>query len=236
MSREVRDETAAAMTIDRTMPNDPRGPAPQAGEAATDGRRRRSHTSQRRIVAAMIALVGEGHLTPSAELVAERAEVGLRTVFRQFKDMDSLYREMQTGLETVMGSMLDVPFVAGDWRGQILEMVERRAMRFERLAPYLRASQVRRHRSTALREGHDHFVALLRRILLARLPTPDALDPAMLDALDLLLSFEAWSRLRDEQRLDVEQAKLVLANTIGRLLESATARSPDQWRRPVART
>lgn len=42
----------------------------------------------------MLELVREGDISPSAELVAARADVGLRTVFRHFKDLDSLYREM----------------------------------------------------------------------------------------------------------------------------------------------
>ena len=42
----------------------------------------------------MLELVRAGAISPVAEEVAERAGVGLRTVFRHFDDMDSLYREM----------------------------------------------------------------------------------------------------------------------------------------------
>ena len=42
----------------------------------------------------MLELVRAGAISPNAEEVAERAGVGLRTVFRRFDDMDSLYREM----------------------------------------------------------------------------------------------------------------------------------------------
>ncbi|MEO8374286.1 MAG: hypothetical protein ABI471_03615, partial [Sphingomonas bacterium] len=55
---------------------------------STDGRRRRSETSRDKIVEAMLAIVAEGQITPSAEQVALRAEVGLRSVFRHFKDME----------------------------------------------------------------------------------------------------------------------------------------------------
>jgi AcrR family transcriptional regulator len=41
------------------------------------------------IVAALLELVGEGELEPTAEQVAERACVGTRTVFRHFADMES---------------------------------------------------------------------------------------------------------------------------------------------------
>ena len=69
-----------AATIDR--------PTPPTEER--DGRRLRSQDSRARIVAAMLDLIREGEIAPSAELVASRANVGLRTVFRHFKDMDSL--------------------------------------------------------------------------------------------------------------------------------------------------
>src|SRR3546814_10246722 len=52
------------------------------GTADSDGRRARSRSSRRRIVAAMVELIEGGDLMPSAARVAEEAGVGLRTVFR----------------------------------------------------------------------------------------------------------------------------------------------------------
>ncbi|MBT5683609.1 MAG: TetR family transcriptional regulator, partial [Gammaproteobacteria bacterium] len=66
--------------------------------ATTDGRKLRSEDSKRRIVSAMLELVREGRMAPTAEEVAKRAEVGLRTVFRRFKDMESLYAEMSVAI------------------------------------------------------------------------------------------------------------------------------------------
>lgn len=59
-----------------------------------DGRRKRGDQSRRQIVDAMIELVRSGEMSPSAAQVAERAGVGLRTVFRHFDEMEILYREM----------------------------------------------------------------------------------------------------------------------------------------------
>ncbi|MBP6689360.1 MAG: hypothetical protein KA153_05180, partial [Hyphomonadaceae bacterium] len=47
-----------------------------------DGRRQRSDASRRKIAQAMLELLREGEPDPSADLVAERAGVGRRTVFR----------------------------------------------------------------------------------------------------------------------------------------------------------
>ena len=192
-------------------------------EVQPDGRKRRSQSSQRRIVAALLELVGEGHVTPSAEQVAERAGVGLRSVFRHFKDMDSLYREMSGSIAATLEDAVRQPFAAADWRGQALELIDRRAATFEKLGPYLRASQVHRHRSAFLRAGHARFVQVLREFLLDRLPADENLAPDMVEAIDMMLSFEAWQRLRHDQGLDVSRAKRVLKASVGVILERGKA-------------
>ena len=91
----------------------------------SDGRVKRSQDSQQRIVAALLELVSEGHMMPGAEQVAERAQIGLRSVFRHFKDMDSLYREMSNALTLTIESFVRQPFKATEWRDQVLELVRR---------------------------------------------------------------------------------------------------------------
>src|SRR5918999_531322 len=67
------------------------GQAPEADEAAVDGRTARAVRTRNAIVDATIALVEEGDLRPTAPRVAERAEVSVRSVFQHFDDLDSLY-------------------------------------------------------------------------------------------------------------------------------------------------
>ena len=141
-----------------------------------DGRHRRSMSSQRRIVQAMLELVAEGNIAPSADEVSDRAGVGRRSVFRHFSDMDSLYREMAAILQVQFAAIAEQPFKSTQWRDQVLELVERRAQAFERMAPYLRAGIVHRNHSPILREGHARFVAVLRALLVKRLPPDVARD------------------------------------------------------------
>jgi AcrR family transcriptional regulator len=184
-----------------------------------DGRHRRSMSSQRRIVQAMLELVAEGNLSPSADDVSDRAGVGRRSVFRHFSDMDSLYREMQAILQAQFATIAEQPFKSTLWRDQVLELVERRANAFERMAPYLRAGIVHRHHSPFLREGHARFVSILRALLVQRLPADVARDQLFVDAVDLLISFEAWHRLRQEQGLSPTQARQVIGSTVNALLD-----------------
>jgi AcrR family transcriptional regulator len=184
----------------------------------SDGRIKRSQDSQQRIVAALLELVSEGNMTPSAEQVAERAGIGLRSVFRHFKDMDSLYREMADALSATTDDAVAQPFKATAWREQVLELVDRRATVFEKLAPFLRAAHAHRQRSLFLKAGHERFIKALRQLLLGLLPPDVARDGQLVEAFDLLLSFEAWRRLREDQGLDVAKARRVLTATIGAVL------------------
>ena len=190
-----------------------------AAEKEPDGRKQRSQKSQRAIVGALLELVEEGNLTPSAEQVAERAKVGLRSVFRHFADMDSLYREMSRTLAVAMSDYVPKHFKATDWRDQILEIVDRRAAAFERLMPFLCAAQIQRHRSPVLQAGHARMNKALRQLIIERLPPAQMKDPQAVDAIDLLLSFEAWRRLREDQGLGVGAAKSVLKRAITSMLD-----------------
>lgn len=199
---------------------------PQSGvdEPSADGRRRRGQDSRARIVQAMLDLVREGHVSPSAELVAARAEVGLRTVFRHFKDLESLYSEMSAVVEGELLALADTPFKATTWRDRVLELVDRRGWAYERIAPFKQASEVHRHQSQTLVQHNAKLVAGARDILRRELPADLAADPKVFEAIDLLLSFDAWRRLRQDQTLSPEATTEVLQAMIATLLDRAAAR------------
>ena len=58
---------------------------------SSDGRRQRSERSQTAIIKAALSLMDEGTLVPTAQQIADRAGVGIRSFFRHFADMDSLF-------------------------------------------------------------------------------------------------------------------------------------------------
>jgi len=189
-------------------------------EAASepDGRRRRSLDSRARIVAAMLELVHGGEVAPVAEQVAARAGVGLRTVFRQFKDMDSVYREMATVIEAELAEVLARPLSGETWREKLSDVIARRALAFERIAPFKRAANAHRHRSPFLEAHHARLTEASRSAVRGLLPTAVARDAAMVESLDLLLSYETWSRLRREQGLSPRRAREVLEFAVDRLI------------------
>ena len=183
---------------------------------SSDGRRKRGEDNRARIVAAMLEIVQSGEVAPSAEQVASRADVGLRTVFRHFSDMDSLYREMSEAIEAEVQAVADQPFKAADWRGRVVELAGRRGAAFEKIGPFRKASDAFRHRSRFLGDDANRLSQRLREIL--ERVVGDEVDVQILEALDLLLSFEAWSRLREEQGLTPEQTQVVLEAAARRLI------------------
>jgi AcrR family transcriptional regulator len=196
--------------------------APVAGPVAApaaDGRRRRGEDNRAKIVAAMLEIIHAGDLAPSAEQVAQRADVGLRTVFRHFQDMDSLFREMSVVIMGELHAVAEAPFKSSDWRERVVELVERRGAAFEKVGPFLRATSQIRRRSKYMDVDHARLVKALREILKQQLPPAAAADPLKLEALDLLLSFEAWSRLRREQGLSPKRARETLEAAVRKLLD-----------------
>ena len=177
-----------------------------ATEFASDGRVRRGERSGAAIVDALIELVGKGVLEPTAQQVAARAGVGIRTVFRRFSDMERLFTEMSTRMQAQVLPLLLDGAPRGDLADRGRALVARRAAFFERISRYKRAANLRRSRSPYLRDRHAELVRLLRAELLRWLPELRRAPAALVDALELATSFEAWDRLRSEQRLGYERA------------------------------
>lgn len=188
-----------------------------------DGRVRRSQRSGQRIIEALLELIREGVLEPTAQQVAARARVGLRTVFRRFSDMERLFAELDTRVEAEAAPLLAGAPPAGPLRERALALVRRRAAFFERIAPFKRAGNVKRWRSPFLADRHAALVRILRHDLLRCLPEIADGPAARADALELATSFEAWDRLRHEQGLPRARAQAAIERIAMAMVEAIDA-------------
>ncbi|MDG2072051.1 MAG: TetR/AcrR family transcriptional regulator [Pseudomonadales bacterium] len=184
----------------------------------TDGRRLRSRDSKRKIVTAMLELVREGRIAPTAEEVAQRANVGLRTVFRRFKDMESLYAEMSVAISEKVAPIIDEALSSDDWFSNLQQLVARRARVYEIVMPYRVAADVLKFQSTTLLTHHRQIVSDERKRLLSVLPQAVSEDQALIEALEAILSFDMWNQLRNDQRLSVSEASEVVKRIVTSLL------------------
>ncbi len=190
-------------------------PAPKA-----DGRRERSAASRRRILDAMVDLIESGQPAPTAETVAARAGVSLRTVFRHFEEMENLHLEIAAMVFERVRPILERPMRAREWPESLAESVERRAEFFEIMAPFKSAIDVHRHRSRAIAAQYRRINVMSRDLLAASVPSSLLADREMFELLSLLLSLEAWQRLREQQGLSAAEAQQAVLRGARALIES----------------
>ncbi len=182
---------------------------------AQDGRALRGARNRARIVEALLELVREGELLPTAEQVSQRAGVGTRTVFRHFDDMESLNGEVQAAIKLEIDPLLSEPRSTGSLEQRTRAMIQRRIAIFERIAPFMRSGDIQRWNTPFLQRNHAENTRRMRADLLRWLPELADADGDLLEAVDLITSFEAWNRLRVDQRLGRERTQEVIeASTI----------------------
>lgn len=201
------------MTDAKIVPLDP-----SARTEPSDGRRQRSERSRSQIIDAMFSLIREGDMSPSAARVAERAEVGLRTVFRHFEDMDSLFVEMAERISSEIMPKVLAPFEAREWRGRFMEHVERRIEIYEYIMPVRVSANLRRFQSRFLMEEYRRNLLIERASLSALLPEEITSDPVLFAAIETTVSFQTWRRLRQDSGLSPEEAASVFRLMMERLV------------------
>lgn len=193
-------------------------PLDAAKNDAPDGRRQRSERSRAQIIEAMFRLIREGEMSPSAARVAERAEVGLRTVFRHFEDMDSLYVEMAERINGEVMPKVLAPFEAQEWRERFFEHVNRRIEIYEYIMPVRVSANLRRFQSRFLMEEYRRNLLMERSALMALLPEEISGDPVLFAAIETSASFQTWRRLRQDSDLSPEEAAVVFRLVLERLI------------------
>lgn len=177
------------------------------GRPVADGRTRRAERSREAIVEALFALVGEGTPVPTARQVADRAGVGIRTVFRHFSDMERLFAEVSARVHAEIRPLLRGEPPDGPFGVRVDELARRRARLFERILPYRRSVEVQREGSAFLERQLRQDQRALRRELRQWVPELERAGDEAVEAFDAVLSPELWVRLRVEQRLGARRAE-----------------------------
>ena len=188
-----------------------------------DGRRQRAVRSREAVVDAMLDLLRETGEQPSAQTIADRAGVSLRTVFRLFDDIDTLLSTAVAHQIDRVGPMFGSLEVTGPLDRRIHALVVHRERLFEEIAPVRRAA-LHRTEHSLIREWLDESHGLLRGQLTALFADELQALPArqrklLVESLNLATGFSAWNALQVEQGLDAATARAVVIHTITRLLE-----------------
>jgi AcrR family transcriptional regulator len=190
-------------------------------EPVADGRRLRSERSRQAIIEAMLKLVEEGVLVPTAQQVSARAGVGIRSVFRHFSDMESLFASADVAIRRRYQGLFGGGNREGSLDERLLHAVEQHALAYEAIGNHLLSTRAQLWRYPLLREQYARAQRQLRRDLDEWLPELQALDSEEREMVDAIASFEHWNRLREHQGLNRKTSIRLTADMLRRLLSPA---------------
>lgn len=179
------------------------------GDAAIDGRAQRRLRNTDAVVEAILELLHEGDEQPTAQAVAERSGVSIRSIFRLFQDMEALHTQAIERQTHELESLIAHVSPDGSLEGRVRALVANRAAVFENVAPVRRFALRAAARSAPIRDGLATADLLLRQQVaevFAREIAATSGDPDLLEALDAVTSWAAWDRLRTGQGLPTTQA------------------------------
>ena len=188
---------------------------------SSDGRRQRSERSQTAIIEAALALMDEGALVPTAQQIADRAGVGIRSFFRHFADMDSLFLAADEMLISSYEALFEVDNRAGTLSERVARAVDLYGNAFDQLRPIILCTQAQLWRSPKLRENYAWHQKRLRKELELWLPEVVALPKDRSEALHAVASFDMWHRLREHQGLSPKASSDIVTSLVNDLIASS---------------
>jgi AcrR family transcriptional regulator len=190
----------------------------------TDGRVLRGARTRDSIVQALLDLLNDGVPTPTAAQIADRAGVSVRSVFQHFSDMEELYADLAAEQRERVAPLLGGLRRPDTLQERIAAIVAQRSELFETITPVRHAIGSRASESLALQARLVELSTALREQVAQQFS--DELGAlaarprrSLLDAVDLLTSFEAWDRLRTVQLLDRRDAERTLSDALSSLLD-----------------
>jgi AcrR family transcriptional regulator len=167
----------------------------------------------------MLELVQEGNPEPGAEAIAQRASVGLRTVFRLFRDIESVVAEMLVPQRQEFVDCFTARFASTQGADRVRELFARLIVLYEARMPLRRSAMIRRYSSPSLAAGIRELDTAISDFIRQALAHANP-DEYRLNMLSLVMSYDAWMRLRDAQGMDVAQTEVTLHRALGELLEA----------------
>ena len=169
-----------------------------------DGRLLRSERSRQLIIEAIIELIDEGFLIPTAQQVEKRADVGIRSVFRHFDDMDDIFK---TANEIIFQDTRPL-FVGGDRSGtldtRISNATEQLTAGYASVKNFMLSGRVRRWNTPVILKNYTLNRKRLQKELEDWIPEILELTEDNKQCAYALASFDFWFRLHEDQEVSQE--------------------------------
>lgn len=199
------------------------GPSTRRHLPEAASRPTRSDRTRDAVLNAFLALVEQGDLSPTAERVAQRSQVSLRTVYHQFDDLETLHRLAGERVLRRVQQLTEPVETALSTEARVEAFVRQRVVVFDVLHPLSCAARLREPFSAVLRSNRDALLRLgEQQVRQAFAPELGELDPPaagrLVVAISLVTNWSAWYALREELRQDREEAIAVMAASLHALV------------------
>lgn len=192
-----------------------------------DGRLQRSARTRKALIEAYLDLLRENPQAPTAAAIAKQAGCSVRSLYERFSDLLTLSLEAADFAFAQAMAQAAVPNVNADRQTRLNSQVEARAAICEQWLPLWRALLRYQNESEELairvKRTRDAMVARLELMYEPELSTlSEAERTRLLVALDILMDFESWGRMREGHGLSIEAARDTWIYAIGRMLPTVT--------------
>ncbi len=171
----------------------------------SDGRKQRTNDTRQKIIKAMLQLILEGNITPNAEQVAAKAEVGLRTVFRRFNEMEILFRELAGEIHRTFMPEFSKPILGDTWQEKLFDVLERKMVIYDKVRPFRNAAYYHMQTSDYLRNDIKRWDKAEKTILEIVLPFQEKDNRVLFGALSVCSGYSSWHSLHVDHGLSKKQ-------------------------------
>jgi TetR/AcrR family transcriptional regulator, regulator of autoinduction and epiphytic fitness len=188
------------------------GPQPVVvDEPAVDGRAARSAKTRNAIADALLDLLADGRLRPTAREIADRARVSVRSVYVHFDDLEDLFCVAANRHFTRIAPMLAPAPATGALSERADALVRQRIRLYAQAGAVARATRLHAAFSPTLarilREAQTRSRADVERLFAKELrPLSPSHRTSILAVLDVLTGPDAWETLRERYDIDDETA------------------------------
>ena len=195
-------------------------------EGRVDGRHARQIRHKLQLVRALVDYIREHGTVPSADVLAEHADVSRRSVFRLFSDRAELLRSTFDHVHADLQEQMPVPELAERTPDEFLaRMVDYLGEAYEFVAPFNRVLERSAGNAELIENERERVRSMLggsfRAGFAAMLPPKAMLSPVVRDSLQLTVSWKTWDQLRSEQNASVKHAKAVMLHALTTILRDA---------------
>jgi TetR/AcrR family transcriptional regulator, regulator of autoinduction and epiphytic fitness len=192
-------------------------------QATRDGRTVRAERTRQALVDALLSLLYEGELRPTAERIAARAGVSERSLFQHFADREALYQAVALQQYERVAPTLDPIDLTLPLPERIDAFVAQRARLLEEVTPVRRAALLLEPESEVvagwLQSTRRQKAREVERAFGAELDELGRRErDTVLAALVAASAWTSWESLRAHQRLSVERAQAAMRHTVASLL------------------